>query len=159
MLRDIIESSVEKCVTFIIDKELKNGNTGRTKHFSAAHKEKRAWNNALPKSEVLLWMRDGDAEIMQFNDFREEILNNVPYSVPIGIAVERVLGKRQRLLDADSILRGNAKELIDSFVFHNILEDDNHKFVKWCVGYQCDQHKDDGPYTKVHFYRSEPRSI
>ena len=156
MLRDIINESVEKWATFLIDKELKNGNTGRTKHFSAAHKEKRAWNNALPKSEVLLWMKDGGAEVMQFNDFREEILNNQPYSVPVGIAVERVLGKRQRLWDADSINRGS-KELIDSFVFHNILEDDNHKFVSWCVGYQDDTAKDNGPYTRVHFYRSEPR--
>lgn len=139
----------ELLFTMEVQKELKNGNTGRTKHFSQAHKEKQAWNRALPQSDILTATNLS----FPFLTFFEEVLEGKPIAEEVGIVVERVLGKRQRLWDHDSTLRG-AKEMIDSLVFHSILTDDSPKHVGWCVGKQDDSCKDEGPFVRIHFYKA-----
>jgi hypothetical protein len=140
----------ELLFTIEIPKELKNGNTGRTKHWSSAHKDKQAWVKALSQSDILT----ATGLSLDFATFKNEVLLSQPVQSRVGLVVERVLGKRQRHWDADSALRG-AKELIDSIVFHGILDDDSHKHVAWCVGLQDDTAKDQGPFTRVHFYEAQ----
>ena len=70
----------------------------------------------------------------------------------VGIVFNRVLGKRQRMYDSDSILRGNAKELLDAVVDTGLLFDDNVKHVGWSLGMQDDTRKDQGPFTELLFY-------
>lgn len=133
--------------TFTVGKELKNGNNGQTKHFSASHKEKKEWLNALPLSDV-----DVNGVEMSFETFTEEVLDSSPVACMVGIVVERFLGKRQRLWDSDSVLRGNCKQGIDAFVTRGVLSDDSMKHVSWTLGVQNDSDKENGPYTKFHFY-------
>ncbi len=137
----------QKLFTIEIYKELKNGNTGRTKHWSSAAKDRKAWMNAIGKCDITT----ETGVVLPAVTFLEDVLNGDPVAEPVGLVVERVLGVRQRLWDADSTLRG-AKELIDSVVEWGFLHDDNHKFVKWCVGLQDDTCKEEGPYVRVHFY-------
>ena len=136
--------------TITIDKELKNGNTGRTKHFSQAIKEKKQWVQALSVADV----ETETGIVLPLPAFIEDVLNGRPIAQKVGIAVRRVLGKRQRFWDADSALRG-AKELIDSVVDSGLLVDDNMKHVAWCLGIQDDSRKDEGPFVELDFYGAE----
>lgn len=138
----------ELLFTVTIDKELKNGNTGRTKHWSSAHKDKAAWMKGLRGAEVCV----PTGLCMDLPLFLADVLQGRPVASKVGIVVERVLGPRQRFWDADSALRG-AKELIDSFVTSGLLEDDNMKHVSWCVGMQDDSQKHLGPLTVVKFFK------
>ena len=97
--------------TIVVNLELKNGNTGRSKHWSSASRDKKAFLRAIGEA-VETW------------------------DVPVDITVTRVLAKGQRLWDADSVLRGNAKELIDTLVTRKYIVDDGPKYVKTCTGKQ-----------------------
>jgi hypothetical protein len=136
--------------TVTVDRELKNGNTGRTKHFSQAIKEKKGWANALKKADVVT--ETGLA--FPLPAFIEDVLNGQPVQQEVGLVVKRVLGKRQRYWDADSALRG-AKELVDAVVDTGLLVDDNMKHVAWCLGLQDDSRKEQGPFVELLFYGAE----
>jgi len=148
--QDFSISAKDKLFTLVINKELKNGNTGRTKHFSAAHRDKQQWIAAIPHSRVVA-TPEVEMTLRQF--YHEVLLENV-LAQRVGLVVERVLGKRQRLWDHDSTLRG-AKELVDSLVTYGILEDDSAKHVAWCLGVQDPDDKENGPYVRVHFFESQ----
>ena len=138
----------EHLFTVTVNKELKNNNTGRSAHWSSAHKEKQSWLRALDGADVMT----ATGESLDLNTFRTYVLNDKPLAQIVGLAVRRVLGPRQRFFDADSILRGNVKEGVDSFVTAGILSDDNIKHVAWCVGLQDDTRKSEGPFTEFIFY-------
>lgn len=148
--QDFSISVNDKLFTLVIPKELKNGNTGRTKHFSAAHREKQQWLSAIPQGRVVT----AQGVEMTLGQFYHEVLLEDVLAQRVGLVIERVLGKRQRLWDHDSTLRG-AKELVDSLVTYGILEDDNAKHVAWCFGVQDADDKETGPYVRVHFFESQ----
>ena len=54
----------------------------------------------------------------------------VPFEFKVRLVVMRVLGKRQKLWDDDSVLRGSAKQLIDSLVACGWFVDDSVKWLK-----------------------------
>ncbi len=141
----------ELLFTLSIYKELKNNNAGRSAHWSSAHKSKREWVNALKEADVMT----ETGVHFTLSDFHADILSGQPLAQKVGIAARRVLGKRQRFFDADSILRGNFKECLDSVVDFGILTDDSTKHVTWCVGLQDDSRKDEGPFTELIFYGSK----
>ncbi len=147
--QDFSISARDRLFTLVIQKELKNGNTGRSKHFGQAHQEKQKWLAFLPHSEVITETNIA----MSLSQFYHEVLLEDSVGQQVGLVVERVLGKRQRLWDHDSTLRG-AKELVDSIVTFGLLGDDNSKHVAWCLGVQDGTDKENGPYTRVHFFKS-----
>ena len=138
----------ELLFTITIDKELKNGNTGRTKHFSQAIKEKKQWVQALGNADV----ETVTGIVYPLPAFIQDVMLGSPIQQKVGIVVNRVLGKRQRQWDSDSILRGNFKECLDSVVGSGLLSDDNTKCVAWCVGLQDDTRKSEGPFVELLFY-------
>lgn len=148
--QDFSISVNDKLFTLTLQKELKNGNTGRTKHFSAAHREKQQWLAAIPQGRVIT----PQGIEMSLGQFYHEVLLEDVLAQPVGLVIERVLGKRQRLWDHDSTLRG-AKELVDSLVTYGILQDDNAKHVAWCLGVQDADDKENGPYVRIHFFESQ----
>jgi len=148
--QDFSISKSDKLFTLAIKKELKNGNTGRTKHFSAAHREKQQWLAAIPQSTVIT----AEGIAMTLSQFYHEVLLEDVLAQRVGLVIERVLGPRQRLWDHDSTLRG-AKELVDSLVTYGILQDDNAKHVSWCLGVQDSDDKENGPYVRIHFFGSQ----
>ena len=87
--------------TIRIFRELNNGNTGRSKHWSSAHRERNAWRRAVQAAVVI---PDNEPEIAYLDYVTK------PSDEKIGLIIRRVLGAKQRLWDADSILRGSAKE-------------------------------------------------
>lgn len=68
---------------------------------------------------------------------------------PVVLMVTRVLGPRMRLWDADSVNRGNCKQLVDSFVQAGYLIDDGPKYVRLAIGNQIDDQRDAGPKCTI----------
>ena len=147
METEMIDTS-DPLFSITVPKELKNSNNGQSRHWSSSHKDKKEFMVALDNSHVVT-----DTGVkLGMESFIHDILGGEPLSQKVGLIVERVLGKRQRLWDSDSVLRGNAKQAIDSVVDFGILTDDSTKFVSWSLGIQDDTCKADGPFTRIHFY-------
>ncbi len=75
-----------------------------------------------------------------------------PFDRPVHVVITRVLGKGQRLFDADSLGRGNAKELIDALVELNWFKDDKPKHIVNCDFRQDDTDRANGPYVRIEVY-------
>ena len=127
-----------------IPHKLKNGNLGRSKHWSSAHKDRKEWMQALRNAEIV--------SIGSLGELEQSLRFLAEEGRKVGIVVTRVLGKGERLWDSDSVLRGSAKELIDSLVEDGYLVDDSPKYVAWSFGCQCDNRRDQGPFVTVAFY-------
>lgn len=65
------------------------------------------------------------------------------------VVITRILGKRERLWDSPNILRGNAKQLIDTLVELGWWEDDGPKFIRHCDGRQDPDRRHEGPAVEI----------
>ena len=130
--------------TIRIFRELNNGNSGRSKHWTHAHSERRAWRKALDNACVIL--SNGDE--LAFYDYVRE-----PPDYMQGLIVRRVLRAKQSRYDCDSLLRGNAKECIDSLVEAGVAKDDNTKYIEWVIGVQDADRREIGPFTEVEVWK------
>jgi len=139
-----------RILTIRIKADLKNYNTGQTKHWSTAHREKKAMTLALRDGWVT-YPGDGN---LRLNAFLNEIMTE-PFSKMVDISVKRILGKGQRLLDPDSLTRGNCKQLIDSIVDEKILADDSAKYVGRVLGLQTKAEPENGPAIEITFWEHE----
>lgn len=114
-------------MTLVLPIELTNGNDGRTKHFGAAAKRRARYERIIR----LLHPRPQ------------------PVPTPVRLTITRVLGKGERLFDADSLGRGNAKELVDAVVAAGFLPDDGPRHVHEVTYRQDATRRSDGPSTEV----------
>jgi hypothetical protein len=114
--------------------ELINRNDGRGHHFGRTASERKKIEKILRASGHL---------------------RAAPMPCAVDLKIIRVLGKGQRVWDADSVLRGNSKELIDSLVALNWFVDDSPKYIKRCVGLQTDSERKIGPLTRLQIYKHE----
>lgn len=111
--------------------ELTNGNDGRGKAFWPSDKRRKQIENSL---RLLGHVRE-------------------PFSEQVSLVrVTRVLGKRQRLWDPDSVGRGNAKELFDSLVACGWFRDDSAKWIGNVDYRQDNSMKDKGPLTRIEVF-------
>ncbi len=77
------------------------------------------------------------------------------FDIPVMVRITRVLGKRQQLWDADSGLRGNAKEIMDSLVVLGWFTDDGPKFITEVQFRQRVPKERASPQTIVEVFESE----
>lgn len=130
--RKRLERNEDDSIRIELPAELDNGNIGRSKHWSSAAKMRQHYASVL---STLYYKATPP-------DFQQHIV------------VTRVLGKGQRLWDADSVLRGSAKELIDGLVDHGLMHDDGPKWIVTATGKQNDERRDEGPLIIVELYRA-----
>lgn len=81
-----------------------------------------------------------------------------PFSFPVCLYVERIIGPKQRLWDSDSILRGNWKEIQDVLVGCGWFHDDSADWILSCDGRQNNTERQNGPATRVHIFTGQPFS-
>lgn len=72
-----------------------------------------------------------------------------PFTSRTTVTLIRILGKGQRLWDADSIGRGNAKELFDSLVSLGWWQDDRPSCIAHVDYRQDDTRRDEGPAVEI----------
>lgn len=112
--------------------ELTNGNDGRgNKWFKSAR------------------VRDKIEEMLRQGGF----VPNEPVEGLCAVRITRILGKGQRLWDADSILRGNSKELLDALVAVGWFVDDSPKYIAEVVGCQDASQRGLGASIKIEVFR------
>jgi hypothetical protein len=92
----------------ILPVELTNGNEGRTKHFGASNKRRQEYEELF---RTLGFVRTPP-------DYRQTV------------TLTRILGKRQRFYDPDSLMRGNVKEIIDALTACGWWHDDSFKWLE-----------------------------
>ena len=101
--------------TVIIELPLTNNNSGQGRAWYQSHKERLAFEQAFA-------MREGG--------------KSLPYLQPVSLHVVRCYTGRGRAWDADNLLRGNSKQLIDAMVSAGWFLDDNTKHIEQVVGSQ-----------------------
>lgn len=122
--------SIEPILSVTLPIELTNGNDGRgNKWFSSAKVRK-----------VI------EAQLRQLGHQR------APYGHKVSMRVTRILGPRQSKWDADSILRGNSKELIDALVAIGWFVDDGQKWISEVTSAQDDTQRQNGPSVLVEVF-------
>jgi len=131
--------------TIILDRKLANNNQGQSRHWSSSHKERQAWATAVRDG----WIKDWQGVEWHPEDFWE---CGPDPDKRIGLVVTRHLGKRERLWDSDSVLRGNAKQCIDALISAGLATDDSPLFIDWTIGMQDDSNREAGPFTTVEVY-------
>lgn len=133
----------KNCVLSIkIDHQLSNRNDGQGRHWGVSSKA---------KSKLLRNVRE--AEVAGYDDKLCKL--GLTFEDKVDILVTRVLGANQRLWDADSVLRGDCKQLIDSIVQIGLLKDDGPKYVGHVLGTQEQFRRKRGPCVWVDFFQSE----
>ena len=106
---------------------LTNGNDGRTKHFSAADRKRKQYGN---------WLG------FMFKGRR-------PYSVPVRVAVVRILGPKEKPWDSSSGLRGNWKEIEDALVEAGLFQNDSPAWIVETRFFQDDEQRTKGPAVEL----------
>jgi hypothetical protein len=107
--------------------ELKNYNTGRGHAHWQSTKIRKEYESVL----------------------RARRLTRQPFDRCVDVVLCRVLGPKQRLWDADSVLRGSAKELIDSLVACGWFHDDGPEWIRRAVGIQDKSQRHNGPAVVI----------
>jgi hypothetical protein len=98
-----------------IELPLRNGNSGQGRAWYATHAERQKFEQYIVAAGKK---------------------KKVPYMFPVALHVIRCYGKRQRVWDADSVLRGNWKQLQDALVACGWFQDDNPSHIMQVVGSQ-----------------------
>lgn len=110
--------------------ELTNGNDGRTKHFGQAAKRRRKYETII-------------------RTIAAAVPVTTTVKTPVKLVITRILGRGQRLMDADSLGRGNAKEIVDAIVAAGFLPDDGPRHVVACEYRQDASQRARGPAVVV----------
>lgn len=111
--------------------DLTNGNDGRgTRWFRSANR------------------RQAIAEQLANEGYRRR-----PFEGPTRIVFRRILGRGQRLWDADSVGRGSAKEILDALVELGWWVDDSPKWITHCDYQQDATRRHMGPAVEIEVYQ------
>lgn len=114
-------------MTLTLPIELTNGNEGRSKHWGAAAKRRAEYERII----------------------RTKYPKAAPVPTPCRVTITRVLGPRQQRFDADSLGRGNAKELVDAIVACGFIPDDGPQHVVEVTYRQDATRRRSGPSTEI----------
>lgn len=114
---------------------ISNKNDGQGRAWYGTNNDKKRFLNDL------VWLsRDDDYDLSPLDDGQYNVV------------VTRILGKRQRLYDADSVLRGNFKQLMDALVSIGLLADDGATAINFMVALQDSTNRKNGPAIQLDFY-------
>lgn len=118
---------MSETITILLPMALSNNNAGQTRHWTAAAEQKQEFEYALHRLR----------------------LRGTPSPLRQRVTITRILGRGERLWDADSVLRGNAKQLLDALVDAGYFVDDGPRYISEVTGKQDDSRRKDGPAIKV----------
>ena len=119
--------------TITLPIELTNGNQGRGFHWAKAAKRRKDYENIM--------------RLLGY-ECRE------PLDFPVDLHITRLMTKRQRPWDADSIGRGSVKELIDSCVACHWFVDDGPKWIR-SVRYSQRRSNDGKTGVEIQIFKAE----
>ena len=118
-------SDYSKVFTEILPVKMTNSNDGQGRGWYSSSNERNRLRGILP-------------------EFRKK----TPYK-RCDVVLTRILGKKERLWDSGNILRGNAKQLIDTLVELGWWKDDGPRFIRHLDGRQDDSRRLEGPAVQI----------
>jgi hypothetical protein len=136
--------------TIILPMKLKNNNQGQGRHWSGSHKERRVASEAVANALVDYHPTPRSSMTVRLSDWLTE--RHIDCDQKIGLVVWRILGSRERLWDADSVLRGNYKQIQDALIEAGLAEDDSPKYIEWVLGRQDKDRRDVGSRVEIEIY-------
>lgn len=101
------------------------------------------------------WYRTASTRKAIEQQLKVQDLKRDPFDFPVKITLTRILGPNQRLWDADSVLRGNAKQLIDSLVAVGWFHDDSMKYIVQVIGAQDATQRENGPAVSIEVFADD----
>jgi hypothetical protein len=134
-----------------IPMKLKNNNQGQGRHWSGSHKERLEASQAVAEARVWQPATKESRTWKSLPEWTRKL--HFGKDEKLGLVVWRILGKRERLWDADSVLRGNYKQIQDALIEAGLAEDDSPKYIEWVLGRQDDSIREQGPKVLVEVYR------
>lgn len=108
--------------------ELTNNNQHQSRHWSAAAKRREKYQQTMLAMGLLL---------PEAPDY------------PQKVTITRILGRKQSFYDADSLGRGNSKEIIDTLTAMRWWKDDGPKWITQVDFRQDASRRSEGPATMV----------
>lgn len=136
--------------TIFLPMKLKNNNQGQGHHWSGSHKERRTASEAVSNATFGYTMSDHTKISYKLSEWLSG--PNYVSGSKLGLVVWRVLGPRERLWDADSVLRGNYKQIQDALIEAGLAEDDSPKYIDWVLGRQDKERRDEGSCVEIELY-------
>ena len=79
-------------------------------------------------------------------------LKRKPFEHRVDVMLTRILGKRQQMVDPDSIGRGNAKQIIDTLTELGWWHDDSSKYIRNCDYRQDATQRENGPAVLIEVW-------
>lgn len=135
--------------TIDVPMKLKNNNQGQGRHWSGSHRERRIASEAVANAGFWYHLADHTKVGLRLSEWLLE--PHTSYGL-LGMVVWRVLGPRERLWDADSVLRGNYKQIQDALIEAGLAEDDSPKYIEWVLGRQDKERRGEGPCVEIELY-------
>ena len=136
--------------TMVIREKLTNNNAGQGRGWHTSAKDRKTFDSKVAQSMIVTFDDEGT---MAYAPFAESLAGTQLTDL-VSLTVTRVLGPNERLWDADSILRGNSKQLLDAIVGTGLLKDDNPKYVSLVIGFQDKTRREIGPCIEVGFFET-----
>ena len=119
------------CRQITLKIDLDNGNAGRSGTYFKSNSRRKLYESLLRVGKYV---------------------TKYPYTRPMRLRITRILGPKQRLWDADSVLRGSVKELIDSLVAVGWFKDDGPECISLVVGQQNKSQRHNGPAVMIEVF-------
>lgn len=114
----------------VLPVRISNRNEGQGRSWYATHNERKS----LPK--------------------KLEKFKRKPFDKQVDVVVTRILGRRESKYDADAVLRGNVKQIMDSLVELGWFADDGPKYIRLVLGDQDDTRRHEGPAVEIRVYEA-----
>lgn len=99
------------------------------------------------------WYKTASTRKAIEQQLRVQKLERNPFEFPVKLKLTRLLGPRQKLFDADNVLRGNSKQLIDSLVAVGWFHDDSMKYITQVTGAQDATQRENGPAVLIEVFK------
>jgi hypothetical protein len=80
-------------------------------------------------------------------------MHREPFEFPVRVVLTRILGPKQKLWDADSVLRGSSKQIFDGLVDAGWFVDDGPNYITKVDGRQDKTKRSEGPAVLIEIFK------
>ena len=99
------------------------------------------------------WYRTAAVKKAITDQLARQKMHREPFAFAVRLRLTRILGPKQRLWDADSVLRGSAKQLIDGLVDAGWFHDDGPEYITEVDGRQNKNDRSKGPAVLIEIFK------
>jgi len=99
------------------------------------------------------WYRTAAVKKAITDQLARQGMHREPFEFPVRVVLTRILGPKQKLWDADSVLRGSSKQLFDGLVDAGWFVDDGPNYITEVDGRQDKTKRSEGPAVLIEIFK------